>query len=373
MVRIAGVGMHKFGKFPDKSYIDLAEEAIRNALSDAGVSWRDAEVLFHGNALAGPLTGSNIMKRMGHNGAPIYNLEAYCVSSLAGLTQASDLIEAGTYDLAVVVGTEVQPRGYIPSPGDPEWVQQTGMAVLPAKGDSQLAQRYMDLHGMTEEQIAKVGVKSKRNGALTPYSHYQNADITVDDVLDSPMVNTPIRLYEMSPPSDGGAAVVVCSDEMAEELGVEGDVSLDAIAQGSPTYEESRYPYPYSPLRKRCAETVYEETGLGPDDMDFAQLHDATAFTEIECYENVGFAEEGEGPTLIENEETFLDGSIPVNTDGGMMSRGNAPGALGLASVAESVWQLRGEADERQVDGAEHGLITLGGYGPHAVSAILSA
>lgn len=373
MPQILGVGMHEFGKFPDKSYTDLAEVAIREALADAGMSWSEMDALFHGNALGGPLTGSNITNRMGANGAPIYNLEAYCVSSLVALNQAYSFVASGQYDAVVVAGTEVQPRGYIPSPGDPEWVQRTGMAVLPAKGDSQLAQRYMELHGLEPEHMAKVGVKSKKNAALSPYSHYQNPDITVADVLDSPMVTTPIHLYEMSPPSDGGAAVVVCSDEVAADAGGDDAVTIETVVQGTPTYEESRYPHPYSPLRERCTNRAYEETGRGPEDVDLAQLHDPTAFTEINAYENAGFAEEGQGHRLLEENETTLDGSIPVNTDGGMLSRGNAPGALGLASVAETVWQLRGEAGERQVDGAECGLITIGGYGPHVVSSVLSA
>lgn len=366
---IIGVGMHKFGRYPEKTYVDMAEVAIRNALDDAGVPWKDVQALYSGSALAGPTSANNIAGRMGLSGIPVYNIEAYCASGGVALRLASEAVATGLLDLAVAVGVEKQERGFIPVLNQPQWATMQGLEVMPCTGPALEAQVYMETYGVTREQLAKVAVKDRKNAALTPYSHYATPDITVQEVLDSPVICDPLSMLMMGPPSDGAAAAVVCSRRLVRKYSSKTPIVIAAAVHGSDKF--SPLEDVYHELRHRVAYQAYEKAGCGPEDLNFAQLHNPVASMELICSENVGLCGPGEGARIFEEGRTSLGGDIPVCTDGGFLGRGNCPGASTLAYVAESVWQLRGEAGPRQIDNPRMGLICHGGYGHHAVGIIL--
>lgn len=366
---IIGVGMHKFGRYPEKTNADLAEVAIRNALDDAGVPWKDVQAFYAGSVLAGPTTANNVAGRMGLTGIPVVNIEAYCASGGVALRLASEAVSSGFLDLAVAVGYERQERGFIPVLNQPRWATIQGLEVMPCTGPALEAQVYMETYGITREQLAKVAVKDRKNAALTPYSHYATPDVTVEDVLNAPKICDPFTMYMMGPPSDGAAAAVVCSRRLARKYSSKSPIVIAAAAQGSDKF--SPLEDLYHELRHRVAFEAYEKAGCGPKDLDFAQLHNPLASMELICSENVGLCGPGEGGRLLDEGRTELSGDIPVCTDGGFLGRGNCPGAATLAYVAESVWQLRGEAGARQIDDPRVGLICHGGYGHHAIGIIL--
>ena len=369
-VVILGAGMHKFGRFPEKSFVDLAEVAIVEALKDAGIQWPDVQALYAANALAGPSTGNNVIQRMGQTGIPAINVEAYCAGGLVACKLAYQAIATGFCDIAVAVGFEKQERGFIPVLGAPWWETRLGLHVMP--GDSALdAQRHMHLYGTTREQLAKIAVKNHRNAALAPYAHLPNASLTVEEVLNSTMICEPLTMLMISAPSDGAAALVLCSQDVVRKHPDKKPVTIAAITHNTAKYFDLEYEI--NEARRRAAREAYEMAGCGPEDLDFALLHDATVIFEIRQYEEVGLCQEGEGGRLIDEGITELSGRVPVNTDGGFLGRGNAPSADSGSWIAEAVWQLRGEAGPRQVPDAKIGLICHGGYGVpiHGAAMIL--
>lgn len=368
-VVILGVGMHECGFFPDSGFVDLAEVAIAESLEDAGIPWSQVQALYAANALAGPSTGNNVIQRMGQTGISSTNVEAYCTGGIVAAKQAYNAIANGAIEVAIAVGFEKQERGFIPVYGAPEWETRIGLHVMP--GESAMdAHRHMSLYGTTASQLAKVSVKNKRNAALNPYSHRPNASLSIEDVLNSPMIVDPLNMLMISAPCDGAAAVVLCSREFAVRHSHRQPVTIAAITHNTAKYSDLEYEL--NEARHRAAFDAYEIAGVGPEDLDFALLHDATSIFEIRQYEEAGLCAEGEGGRLIDEGATEIGGRIPVNTDGGFLGRGNAPSADSGNWMAEAVRQLRGEAGLRQVAGAKIGLICHGGYGvPHHAGAVV--
>ena len=371
---VVGVGLQKFGRY-DMTIDKLSEVAVKNALDDAIIEWRQIEAIYTGAMFADSGFASNITKRFSLTGIPAYNLEAACSSGVAALADAAKAIESGTYDIVLAVGAEKQPRGMIPLTNWPKWMRTLGLANAPGFY-SQEAQRHMhEYGGMTPTHLAKVAVKAHKNAALCPYAHYQDAKpITVEDVLNSRMIAPPITLFMCAPVVDGAAAVILCSEDIIQrkipnfskpKVYVASSIISTAI------YHRHTLQEPPG-MVEMTAQKAYEAAGMGPQDMDIVECQDAIASAEIMTYEYLGLCPKGEGDRLVDEGRTEIAGDIPVNTDGGYQARGNATGATGLAGVAEIVWQLRGEAGPRQVKNPKAGLNENFGAGPICSVTILN-
>ena len=367
---ILGVGIHKFGRYPEKTNAEMGREAALNALEDAGVEWKDIQAVFAGSMFGGSGFGNNIVAELGLTGIPVMNVEAACSSGPSALSDAYRAVASGFCDMAMTVAVEKQERGMIPLTNFPLWMRQMGLAHGPGFY-SQEARVHMDKYGTTVEQFAKVSVKSHKNAALCPYAHYQQfGDLTIEDVLTSRMICDPLTIYMMAPVVDGAAAAVVCSREVAQRYTGKVPITVAASVLTSANYD--RYTLQEPPgMVGRTAEKAYEIAGVGPEDLSIVECQDAMASAEIISCEELGLCPEGEGGRLIDEGRTEITGDIPVNTDGGYLSRGNATGATGLAGIAEIVWQLRGEAGPRQVASPKAGLNQNFGAGPNVSVTIL--
>ena len=348
-VVVLGVGLHKFGRFPDKTIKDLGRVAILNALNNAGVEFKDIEAAFCGRVYSGMGAGLNVVNEVGMTGIPVVNVEQACSSSSVALRLAYFAIGAGIYDVALVVGFEKLPKGMLRDVDEPGSYEALTGILTPMAHYSLEAKKHMAQYGTTAKQMAMVAVKAHRNGALNSYAQYQTL-MTLEEVLNSRMVADPLTLYMCSPTTDGAAAAIVCSKEKAKQYTTNKAISIAGWGAGSPKYQRGKaYDLIHIELTERNVKEAYERAGIGPEDIDVVQLHDASAFGEIIRTEALGLCDEGMGGAWVEQGKTEINGEIPINTDGGLLSRGHPIGATGVAQVAEIFWQLRGEAGPRQV------------------------
>jgi benzoylsuccinyl-CoA thiolase BbsB subunit len=356
--RILGVGMTRFTKTPDVSVEELGHCAVLEALSDSGLDRRDIGAVVCGTVQSHPGAGQALLKDLGMTGVPIVNVENACASGSTALIEGLAWIGAGLADIVLVMGVESLSgeRGVV-TLGSDDYVWGSGF-VLPA-AYALLASRHMSLYGTTREQFARVAVKSHRNAAANPYAHFRKA-VTLEEVLASPMVADPITLFECCPRTDGAAAVIIGTEDAARRS-ANGNVRIAGAALASGLRSTTSDSVPE--LTRRTAGIAYERAGIGPKDVDVAEVHDAFAPGEIFYYEELGFCEEGKGGVYIDEGASEIGGDgVAVNPSGGLLSRGHPFGATGLAQIAELTWQLRREAGDRQVDGARVGLAhTMGG------------
>lgn len=363
--------MHKFGRFPDKTAIDLGFHACQAALKDGGVEWRDIGAVFCGHAFQGSVVGERIAASFGYTGIPAVNVENACASGSTASLLAYQSVAAGFKDIVLAVGLEKMERGMldVQQKGTPEMTM--GLLPPPAKYALE-AQRYMEDYGLTLEQLAKVSVKNHKHGCYNPYSQYQQ-ELTIEEVLKSRMVCDPLTLYQCCPSGDGAAAVVVCTEEIARRLTI-ANRPLVRVASATLTSQTFVRGEPGDPwdLTVRAAKEAYEKGGIGPEDLDVIELHDCFTMAEIGHYEDFGLCARGEGMRLIDEGATEVGGRIPVNPSGGLLAKGHPIGATGIAQLAELVWQLRGEAGQRQVEGAKVGMAhTMGGASGMACSVTI--
>lgn len=392
-VVVAGIGMTNFGKFLDRNLKSLAGEAVGAALKDAGVETTDLQAAFVGNSVAGLITGQEcirgqiVLREAGIGSIPVFNVENACASSSSAFHLAWNYVRSGLADCALALGVEklTHPDKKVSieafsSAVDVELAAQVreAMKAIAAsrpgddsggggekKGDggksmfmeiyAAAVRIHMKTYGTTQEQIAKICVKSHHNGALNPRAQYRE-EFTLEEVLNAREVAYPLTLPMCSPIGDGGAAAIICSEEFARSRGLGGPkVAASVVVSGSLPSEGVAL------AEKRAAGFAYEMAGLGPDDVDVAEVHDATSAAEILAYEDLGFCAPGEGGRLADEGATAVGGRIPVNTSGGLCSKGHPIGATGVAQLCEIAWQLRGECGERQVEGARIGLAQNGG------------
>jgi acetyl-CoA acetyltransferase len=362
-VYIIGIGMTQFGKHPDRSLRSLGFEACLNALRDAGVRPKEIEAGYCGNALAPALqgetgVGQNVFWEVGISGIPIINVENACASGSTALREGWMAVAGGFYDMVIVAGVEktVMPKGTLLNVGAGEYETKLG-EVFPGYF-ALIAKKHMERYGTTLEQMAKVSVKNHFNGILNPYAQFKKP-LTVEEVLNSPMIADPLTLYSCCPNSDGAAALVLCSQEKTRNINGR-SVKLAASVLTTGTYDNERDITSWE-VEKRAAAKAYKMASLGPEDLDIVEVHDAFTISEIIHYEGLGLCPQGEGGRLINEGTTELTGKIPVNPSGGLLSKGHPVGASGVAQVVEIVWQLRGEADKRQVNRHRVGLAQIMG------------
>ncbi|HEX2737385.1 MAG TPA: thiolase family protein [Acidimicrobiia bacterium] len=379
-VEIAGIGLHPFGRFDGVSVTQLGVDAVAAALDEAGVDHigpgaRGFQAAFCGTAYSGVAAGHKVLGALALTGLPIVDVEAGCASGGAALMLASAAIRAGQYDTVLVFGIEKMPKGIIRSSFFEPWREVAGLAATPAYFALR-AQRLMRESGVTKQQLAAIVVKNRANGAHNPDAMFQKA-VSADEVLASRMVCEPLHLWMLCSPNEGAAAVVVRRVEGARASDA---VSLEASAlrshlPGSVLGEatplsggvDDSFPSPTT----LAATAVFDEAGIGPDDLDVVECQDTDAARELLSYEELGLCSKGEAGMWADTEATTMHGRLPVNPSGGLLSKGEPLGASGLGQVVELTRQLRGEAGPRQVEGARVALAHTVGRGANASVTIL--
>jgi acetyl-CoA C-acetyltransferase len=384
-VAVIGVGMTKFGEIWDKSFRDLVAEAGMKAIMDAGIEGKDIDAMYIGGMSSGGFVEQEHVAPLAIEVAgleefhiPATRVEGACASGGIAVRHGYMAVASGMHDIVIVGGAEkmtdvvgTEATNVLASAADREWEAFFGMTF---PGLYALMARYhMHKYGTTPEQLASVAVKNHYNGSMNPNAQYKRR-ITVDDVLASPMVADPLHLLDCSPITDGAAAIVLAPVDIAKEY-TDKIVRFRASAQASDTislFNRSRFDA--LPVTIHAGERAFKQAGLTPKDIDLVEVHDCFTIAEIMAIEDLGFFKKGEGGKATEEGLTALDGELPVNTSGGLKSKGHPVGATGVAQVIEITLQLRGEAGERQVKDARIGMThNVGGSGGTAVVNILEA
>jgi acetyl-CoA acetyltransferase len=382
---IIGASMTKFGRYPDKDSIDLASEAALAAMDDAGATIHDIQILAAGTLLeASNMFGQRLQKQIGQTGIPVYNVANACATGATAVRTGIMAIKAGEADMALAVGVEQMGKmGLLGSAGQarsaPKGFEPSGRygSVMPVEGVlgtqlmpgvfAQAGMDYASRHdGVGFEQFAKVAEKNHAHSTLNPLAQYQKA-FSLEEVMGSAMVAYPNTLLMCCPTGDGSAAVVLCSDAKLKTLDPDvrrRAVKISASVLTSDPYVESDTAQPdVSTLTKNAAKTAYEQAGLGPQDLDLVELHDCFATAELVHYDNLMLCEEGGAADYFKSGATWRDGATPVNVSGGLESKGHPIAATGIANIWEICHHLRGEAGERQIEGARVGLAHVIGLG----------
>jgi acetyl-CoA acetyltransferase len=354
-VAIIGVGLHPFGRF-DKTAMQMGAEATRSALEDAGIEWKDVQFGFGGShEMSNP---DAVTRLIGLTGIPFTNVLNACATAASAIQQTANTIRLGKYDIGIAIGMDKHPRGAFT--GDPaklalpQWYAEGGQFVT-TKFFGMKANHYIHRHGISQATLAKVAAKNYRNGALNPNA-FRRKLITEEEILNSPVLNYPLTQYMFCTPDEGAAAIIMCRADIAHrfttkpifvqatEIRTRRYGTYEVHATSAPPVEDVS-PTVYA------ARAAYEYAGIGPEDVDVAQLQDTDAGAEVIHMGETGLCADGDQEKLLANGETEIGGSIPVNTDGGLIANGEPIGASGLRQVHELVRQLRGEAGDRQVPG----------------------
>lgn len=372
---IIGVGMTRFGRHPDTPFTSLAADAIEEALRDAGMDFREIQQAFCSRVYLPSATGARVMEVMGRTGISCPDMEGACGAAVAGLRQAVGMVESGQVDVALAFGVEKVGRGFMP----PDVLYDRWQCALGLTQNPQYwalnARRHMHDYGTTELHLAKVAAKAKRNGALNDKALFRT-EMTVEQILASPMVLDPLRLYMLCSPDDGAAAAIVCSDRIARRY------TSQPVEVAACVHTVSRYPLLNASaycatdagnpsVYAMTAGQAYEQAGLGPRDLDLAEVQDTDAFSEIENCEELGFCARGEGGRMVDAGAFEIGGRLPVNPSGGLQAKGEPLGASHYGQIYEIVQQLRGRAGARQVRNARVGLAQVFGAWGHCGVTIL--
>jgi acetyl-CoA acetyltransferase len=390
-VTVAGVGLHPWGKW-GRNFASYGVHAARAALDDAGIPWTDVDLVVGGetvrNGYAGYVAGSTFASALGWNGARVATSYAACATGAQALDTARARILAGLSEVALVVGADTTPKGFLaPNAGerwdDPDWLRFRLLGMTNPAYFALYARRRMDLYGATSEDFAQVKVKNARHGLANPNARYRK-EVSVAEVLDSAVVSDPLHLLDICATSDGAAAVVLCSDEYAQKLGHQTPVRIAGISTVTPTFPNtvidmpllstdpsSAVGEPEHTFKESIGLAAYEEAGIVPGDVDVAEVYDLSTALELDWIEDLGLCKRGEAEQLLRAGETTIGGRIPVNPSGGLACFGEAVPAQALAQVCELTWQLRGQAGERQVEGARIGITANQGLFGHGSSVLL--
>ena len=375
-VYVLGVGMIKFGRYPDKDIPQLGGEAALLALKDAGMSIKDIEMLVCGNLFqANAMNGQRILQQIGQTGIPVINVSNACATGSTAVREAYVGVASGMYDVTMAVGVEQMGKMGLLGGGARSGGESVegvlGSGLMPAVF-GQAGVEHMRKYGTTAEQFAKISVKNHKHSVHNPLSQYQ-VEVKLADVLNARMVAYPNTLYMCCPTGDGAAAAILVSADKMKQY-TNKPVKVAASVLTSDPYTERDLTMPdVNTLTRNAAKQAYEKAGISPKDLDLVELHDCFATAELLHYENLGLCGEGEGGRMIDEGRTALGGDIPVNVSGGLLSKGHPLGATGVANIYELVTQLRGRAGARQVEGAKVGLAHVIGLGSACTIHILTA
>jgi acetyl-CoA acetyltransferase len=392
-VYIAGIGMTVFGRHPERTLDDLAGEALRAALADAGASAPDLEAAFYSGMTNGSLQGQIaipgqvIFSKIGIEGVPVFNVENACASGSSAMHLAAQYIRSGACDVALAIGAE---KMNIPDKAkafaifDAGWdvsqvernfelLVKLGDGVVPPPGSEStrpysrfmsiyaaMCRHHMKTYGTTQRQIAAVSAKNHQHSVHNPLSQFRQP-FTVEEVLAAAPITYPLTLPMCAPLTDGAAAAVLCSEAGLRRMAGDRSRAIRIAASVVRSFTHRHIDDPQHNISRLAANTAYEQAGLGPQDVDVAEVHDASAMGEILQSENLGFVPMGEGGPAAERGDFTLGGMLPINTSGGLESKGHPLGATGIGQLHELVAQLRGEAGARQVTGARVAMQENGG------------
>ncbi len=394
-VYVIGVGMTRFGKYPEETIKTLSRKAVNAACEHAGIKTSDIRIASVGNAFQGIATGQEsirgqvVLRAMGIGDIPVFNLENACASSATAFQVCWMDLALGIHDVGLALGFEkmyLDDRDKRLSLFSAAMDQDVVAMILKmarsheasvkekekkAGGEAKdkvgkksafmelyamAARMHMDKYGTTQRQFAAISAKNHTNSQHNPYAQYREP-MTVEEVLAAPEVSYPLTRPMCSPVGDGAAAAILATREGVKKLGAAKPVKILAAVLGSGKDRGLNDP----DLGERLAQVAYETAGVGPTDVDLLEVHDATAYGELRAIEGLGFCPLGEGGPFSEAGHTAIGGKIAVNPSGGLESKGHPVGATGVGQIAEIVWQLRGEAGKRQVGGARIGMTENGG------------
>jgi len=359
-VSVIGVGMSRFAKQPEVSIVDLTQAPILDALDDAGVACGQVQAAYSGSVFGGSGLGQKVLKGIGISSIPILNLENACSSGSSAFREAWLGVASGMVDVTLAFGAEKLSAlggGAYPLSDDIEADQGVLMPAVYAMR----ARRHMMEYGTSIEQLAKIAVKNHHNSVHNLRAQYQR-EYTIEEVLNSRMIADPLTILHCCPTGDGAAAVVLAATEIAPRLRGK-PVKVRASVLQSGLFKNDFRDMTKSDLSYRAVAAAYEMAGLGPEDVDVAEVHDAFTIGELMYYEALGFCAPGDGGRLIDEGATEIGGRIPVNPSGGLLSKGHPVGATGVAQIVEIVNQLRGNCGPRQIAGARIGLTHCTGGG----------
>jgi acetyl-CoA acyltransferase len=371
-VCIVGVGMHEFGKFPAKNLKELTRIAVWRAIHDAGIDAKLIEAAYFSNVLAGLITGQEavrghiFLRDAGFHGIPIVNVEGACASGTMALREAIFAIGSGAYDVVLAAGAEKlfvddTARSIQAMATNSDIELMGGIGFQFTGSYAMTLRKCMKEYSWSQKQFAKVAAKNKFNGSLNPYAQYRRA-MSEEEILSSPVIAWPVTLYMCSTMADGAAAVIVCAKDVIQELSGRKPISVAAcvLRTGESLGKDDG--------QRRVAREAYNIAGIGPEDVEVAEVHDAMSPGEMFRIVKLGLCTPEETGRKVEEGYFDLAGDLPINPSGGLAARGHPIGATGLAQVAELVWQMRGEAGKRQVKGrsTDYPKVTLaqnsGGY-----------
>ncbi len=365
-VYVMGVDMIKFGRFPDRSVPNIGAEAALMALDDAGLGIQDMQALYCGNlGQASGMVGQRILQEIGQTGMPVVNVANACATGATAFREAWMSIKAGMYDVVLAVGVEQMGKGLLGGAGAGDGIPKEGLlgsGTMPcvfAEAGMEHAKEY----GTTFEQFAKISVKNHHHSTMNPKAMYQ-IETPLDDVMNAEMISYPNTKLMCSVNVDGSAAAVLVSEKKARELGMARAVKVRASAMASDPYTDRDLVMPdVNACTRLAAKDAYEQSGIGPEDVNLVELHDCFATAEMLHYENLGLCKDGEAGKMIDEGHVELGGKVPVNVSGGLLSKGHPLGATGIANIYEICTHLRGEAGKRQVEGAKIGMTHVIGLG----------
>jgi acetyl-CoA acetyltransferase len=392
-IYIAGIAMTVFGRHIERPLHDLAREALDGALKDANCTTDDLGVAFYAGMTNGPLQGQIsipgqvVFSKIGVEGIPVYNVENACASGSSAFNLAVQSLRAGTSDVALALGAEkmnipdkmktfsIFEGGWDVSRAEENtrMLLQMGEGIEVPEGSESdkpyskfmaiyaaMCRYHMKTYGTTQRQIAAVSAKNHTHSVHNPFSQYRQP-YTIDEVLGAPPITYPITLPMCAPLSDGAAAAILCTEEGLERIGANRSRCIKVAASVIRSSTHRRLDQPELNICRLAANQAYEQAGLGPQDMHVVEVHDASAMGEIVQAENLGLVALGEGGPAAERGEFTIGGRIPINTSGGLESKGHPLGATGIGQLHELVTQLRGDAGKRQVEGARHAIQENGG------------
>ena len=392
-VYIAGIAMTVFGRHTERSLDDLAREALDGALKDAGCEAGDPGIAFYAGMTNGPLQGQIaipgqvVFSKIGIEGIPVFNVENACASGSSAVNLAVQSLRAGTTDVALALGAEkmnipdklkafsIFEAGWDVSRADENYQTLVkmgeGVEVPPGSESDKPFSRFMAIYaamcryhmktyGTTRRQIAAVSAKNHTHSVHNPHSQFRKP-FTIEEILAAPPITYPITLPMCAPLSDGAAAAILCTEDGLQRIGADRSRCIRIAASVVRSFTHRRLDQPERSIGRLAADQAYAQAGLGPEDMDVAEVHDASAMGEIIQSENLRLAPLGEGGPCAERGDFTLGGRIPINPSGGLESKGHPLGATGIGQLYELVTQLRGEAGARQVHGARHAIQENGG------------
>ncbi len=373
-VGIIGVGIHPFGRTEGRTGLEQGAFAIRQALKDTGLRWSDMQFAFGGSDASG--NADTLVSQLGTTGLQFINVKNGCATGGSALSSAASAIFSGEFDLGLAVGFDKHPRGaFDPKPeewGLPQWYGEQGYMITTQFFGVKI-QRYMHDYGISEVTLGRVAEKAFENGALADHA-WRRAPVPLDEIMSSDLISDPLRKYMFCSPAEGGVALILASEARAKQLGLP-FIRLEAAVMRTRPANSFEVFQPLASLNVGGTATAiasrdaFNKAGIGPDDIDVAQLQDTESGAEIMHMAENGFCEHGEQEAWLAEGRTKLNGQLPVNTDGGCLACGEPIGASGLRQVYENVVQLRGQAGKRQVQGDPKTAYTHV-YGAPGVSAV---